>query len=245
MAGKNIVITSGTSGIGSCIVKKILAETEVDHLFINYGHNDEAAEQLRSQLPCTLGDRLHFIKADMSGTSGLEHFVTEIKKHVDQIDWLVCNTGIGTYKKFDEYTVELWESIMTTNVTIPVFLVKELKDMFRENGKIVFMSSYAGVVPYSSSLVYGTSKAAVCFLAKALMKEFDTRRVCVNAIAPGFIETNWQNGRSDESRERINAKVACHRFGKPEEVAKICYDILTNDYINGAVIEVTGGYGYF
>lgn len=245
MEKKNIVITSGTSGIGASIVKKIVSEMPINHLFVNYGHNDAAAECLKQELPEELWERIHFIKADMSNEDGLKCLCNEIRKHTDNIDWLICNTGIGTYAKFDDYTIEQWNHIMNTNVTIPVFLVKELKKMFNVNGKIIFMSSYSGIVPYSSSVVYGASKAAVCFLAKTLMKEFDDKRVCVNAIAPGFIETKWQNGRSDESRSRINAKVACHRFGKPEEVAKICYDVLTNDYINGAVIEITGGYGYF
>lgn len=245
MAGKTVVITSGTSGIGACIVKKIFSEAEVEQMFINYGHDDAAAERLKAELPESVRERVHLVKADMSTEEGLAYLIGEIQARAQQIDWLICNTGIGTYKKFEEYTIEMWNHILTTNVTIPVFLIKGLKKLFRKGGKIVFMSSYAGIVPYSSSLVYGTSKAAVCFIAKALLKEFDGQNVAVNAIAPGFIETRWQDGRSDESRERINAKVASHRFGKPEEVAKLCYDILTNDYINGTVIEITGGYGYF
>lgn len=242
---KVIVITSGTSGIGRCIIKKIVKETQIEKIFINYGHNDNSVEELKMELPKEILKRLYFIKADMSNEQGLNTFLAEIKKNTERIDWLICNTGIGTYQKFSEYTIELWNYIMNTNVTIPTFLIKSLKDMFNENGKILFMSSYAGIMPYSSSVVYGVSKAAVCFLAKTLVKEFEDKKICINAIAPGFIETKWQTGRSDESRERINAKIACHRFGKPEEVGKLVYDVLTNDYINGTTIEITGGYNYF
>lgn len=243
--GKNIIITSGTAGIGKCIVEKIAAEADVDQLIINYGHNEAAALELKGALPKELQEKTHLVQADMSEASGLDTFVDYVKTHLSHIDWLICNTGIGTYMKFEEYTMDVWDKIMRTNVTIPVFLIQQLKGMFANGGKIIFMASYSGIVPYSSSVVYGTSKAAVCFLAKTLVKEFDDKNVCINAIAPGFIETRWQDGRSEESYQRINAKIAAHRFGKPEEVAKITYDVLTNDYINGTVIEVTGGYGYF
>lgn len=243
--GKVIVITSGTAGIGRAIVEKIAAEADIEKLFINYGHNRDNAEKLKQVLPEEVAARTYFIQSDMSCTEGLDNMVSAVKKETEYIDWLICNTGVGTYMPFDEYTVDVWNHVMTTNVTIPVFLVQKLKPMFRKNGKILFMASYSGVVPYSSSVVYGTSKAAVCFLAKTLMKEFDDKSVCINAVAPGFIETKWQDGRSQESYDRINAKVAMHRFGRPEEVAKISYDVLTNDYINGSVIDITGGYGYF
>ncbi|MBE5889746.1 MAG: SDR family oxidoreductase [Lachnospiraceae bacterium] len=243
--GKNIIITSGTAGIGKSIVEKIAKEADVAHLIINYGHNEEAAIALKESLPGELQAKTELVQADMSEEAGLLKLVDYVKEHFDHIDWLICNTGIGTYMKFDEYTMDVWDKIIRTNVTIPVFLIQKLKNLFAEGGKIIFMASYSGIVPYSSSVVYGTSKAAVCFLAKTLVKEFDGKQVCINAIAPGFIETRWQDGRSEESYQRINAKIAAHRFGKPEEVAKITYDVLTNDYINGTVIEVTGGYGYF
>ena len=72
------------------------------------------------------------------------------------------------------------------------------------------------------------------------MKYFDDKHVCINAVAPGFIETPWQKDRTDESRQRINAKIAAHRFGTPQEVAAMAISILKNNYVNGTVVEVTG-----
>lgn len=242
---KNILVTSGTSGIGAAIAQKIASDIEVANLFVNYGHNDEKAKEFYNDLPKEIRPKVHLVKADMSCEEGLNSLVDYVKSKVDSLDWLICNTGIGDYRPFDEYTMESWNKVITTNLTIPTFLVQKIKPMINNGGKIIFMASYSGIVPYSSSVVYGASKAAICFMAKTLMKEFDQKNVCVNAIAPGFIETEWQRGRSDESRERINRKIACHRFGTPQEVAKICVDVLTNDYINGAVIDITGGYNYF
>ena len=240
------VLTSGTSGIGRAIAEKIISEAaKGDKLIINYGHNDKAAEEMKKNFPEDKRDIVDFIKADMSDYDEMLKLAETIKDNYDHIDWLVLNTGISTYLPFDEYTYELWDKIMRTNVNIPALFVKELKPMMAENGNILFMGSHAGQVPYSSSIVYGVSKAAVMFLARDLVKVFDEQRVSVNAIAPGFIETRWQDNRSDESRDRINRKIAAHRFGTPEEVAELCYTVLSNDYLNGSIYDVHGGYDYF
>lgn len=244
---KTTVLTAGTSGIGKSIAQTILANSTDDNdlLIVNYGHNDEAAKKMSEELDETSRKKIRFIKADMSSYDGMLGFVAEVLKLTDKIDWLILNTGIGTYAPFDEYTFELWTKVMDTNVNIPAFLVKELKSHFNKGGKIVFMGSHSGNVSYSSSIVYGVSKAAVHFMAKSLQKVFDGQDVSINAIAPGFIETPWQKDRTQESYDRINKKIALHRFGESAEVAKLCYDVLTNDYINGAVIDIHGGYNYF
>lgn len=239
------LITSGTSGIGKAIVKKIVTEAAADDLVIvNYGHNDEAARQLDEELS-DRACRLVLIKADMSDYDEMLVFAQKVREETDHIDWCVMNTGIGTYLPFEEYTIDVWRNVMDTNVTIPAFLVKELKPLFAEDSNLVFMGSHAGQAPYSSSVVYSVSKAAVMFLAKSLVKVLNDKRVAVNSIAPGFIETRWQNGRSDESYERINRKIGAHRFGTPEEVASLCYEILNNDYLSGSCYDVHGGYDYF
>ena len=244
--GKSVLLTGGTSGIGKAIVKKILAESKdsEDKIFVVYGHSDEAAEALRKEV----GDdsaKLSFIKADLSDYSGIEVVRQAVKKEAESLDWIVLNTGVGTYKKFDEYTPELWEQVMRTNVSVPAFIVKEMKEMINENGAILFMGSHAGQATYSSSLAYSVSKSAVLFMAKSMVKLFDDKGIRVNAIAPGFIETRWQDGRTDESRERINKKIAAHRFGTPGEVADLCYHVLTNEYLNGSIYDVHGGYDFF
>lgn len=244
---KNIVITSGTSGIGKGIVERLFqtCNDQIDHLYVNYGHNDQAAKELLESLAPEDAVRVSLIKSDMSNEDGLNNFVQQLLSLTDHVDWLILNTGIGTYLPFDEYTFDVWNHVLTTNLTVPAFLVQKLKPYMNENGKILFMGSHAGNIPFSTSLIYGVSKAAVHFLARSLVKYFDDKRICVNALAPGFTETPWHVNRTDESRNRINAKVAAHRFGKVEEIADMAISILKNDYVNGTVVEVTGGYDYF
>jgi 3-oxoacyl-[acyl-carrier protein] reductase len=241
-----MVLTSGTSGIGKSIALKLLAESNDvnDKLIINYFEADQKEEML-SELSEEDKAKVSFIYADMSNYEGMESFVSEVLNISNTIDWLICNTAIGTYKKFEEYDYELFDKIIRTNLSVPTFMIQKLKPHFNKGGKIILMGSLAGKLPYSSSLVYSVSKAGVHHLAKCLMKEFDGQSVSINAIAPSFVQTPWQNGRSQESYDRINKKINLHRFAQSDEIAKLVYDTLTNDFINGTLLEITGGYDYF
>lgn len=243
---KIMVLTSGTSGIGKSIALKLLKESHDDNdkLIINYFEEDQMVE-MSAELSETDRNKVSFVYADLSTYEGLEGFVSDILAISDKIDWLICNTGIGTYKKFDEYDYELFDRILRTNLSIPTFMIQKLKPHFNQYGKIILMGSLAGKLPYSSSLVYSVSKAGVHHLAQCLMKEFDGTYVSINAIAPSFVQTPWQKGRSEESYERINKKINLHRFAESDEIAKLVYDTLTNDFINGTLLEITGGYDYF
>ena len=243
---KVTVITGGTSGIGNGIAKKILENAEEsDRLYISYGHNQERAERFWESLSPADQEKVILIQADMSSYEEMMKFACRIKEEAGHVDWLINNVGISTYAKYEDYTFEEWSRIVNTNLSVPVFLVKELRPVMKEGGSILFTGSYAGQQAYSSSLVYGVTKAAVHFLTKSLVKEFEPKKIRVNAIAPGFIETSWHKNRTPESYERINRKVALHRFGTVEEVADMAYAVLSNGYMNGSIVDIHGGYDYF
>lgn len=244
--GKVTVITGGTSGIGRGIAEKILAESAAeDRVFVTYGHNEDKAQAFLENLPLEKRSQVILMKADMSSYEDMMDFVVELKGQADHIDWLVSNAGVSTYAKYEDYTFEEWTRIVNTNLSVPVFMVKELRPMMSEGGSILFTGSYAGQQTYSSSLVYGVTKAAIHFLAKSLVKEFEPKGITVNAIAPGFIETPWHSARTQESYDRINKKIALHRFGTVEEVADMAFAVLGNGYMNGSVVDIHGGYDFF
>lgn len=244
--GKVTVITGGTSGIGRGIAEKILAESAAeDRVFVTYGHNEDKAQAFLENLPLEKRSQVILMKADMSSYEDMMDFVAELKDQADHIDWLVSNAGVSTYAKYEDYTFEEWTRIVNTNLSVPVFMVKELWPMMSEGGSILFTGSYAGQQAYSSSLVYGVTKAAIHFLAKSLVKEFEPKGITVNAIAPGFIETPWHSARTQESYDRINKKIALHRFGTVEEVADMAFAVLGNGYMNGSVVDIHGGYDFF
>ena len=244
--GKVTVITGGTSGIGRGIAEKILAESAAeDRVFVTYGHNEDKAQAFLENLPLEKRSQVILMKADMSSYEDMMDFVAELKDQADHIDWLVSNAGVSTYAKYEDYTFEEWTRIVNTNLSVPVFMVKELRPMMSEGGSILFTGSYAGQQAYSSSLVYGVTKAAIHFLAKSLVKEFEPKGITVYAIAPGFIETPWHSARTQESYDRINKKIALHRFGTVEEVADMAFAVLGNGYMNGSVVDIHGGYDFF
>lgn len=240
------MVTGGTSGIGRGIVEKLLEHSEAgDRIFVNYAHNEKRAEEFVKNLPAEHREKIILVKADMSSYEAMLSFVEEIKEKAGYVDWLVSNAGISTYAKYEDYTFDEWTKIVNTNLSVPVFLVKELRPVMNEGGSVLFMGSYAGQQAYSSSLVYGVTKAAVHFLTKSLVKEFEPKAITVNAIAPGFIQTPWHESRTQESYDRINKKIALHRFGEIKNVADMAYSILTNGYMNGSIVDIHGGYDYY
>lgn len=240
------VVTGGTSGIGRGIVEKLLENSqEGDLIFATYAHHAKKANEFWDSLKPEDQEKLIILKADMSSYEEMMAFVTEVKEKAGHVDWLVNNAGISTYDKFQDYTFEEWNNIVNTNLSIPVFMVKELMPVMTEGGSVLFMGSYAGRQAYSSSVVYGVTKAAIHFLTKSLVKEFEPKGITVNAIAPGFIQTPWHENRTPESYERINRKIALHRFGEIKDVADMAYSILTNRYMNGSIVDIHGGYDYF
>lgn len=240
------VITGGTSGIGRGITEKLLEHSgEGDLFFVSYGHDEERAQRFLQELSPEKRAKTVLLKADMSSYEEMMGFVREIRARAGRADYVVSNVGVSTYAGFEDYTFEEWTRIVNTNLSVPVFLVKELRPLMAEGGSILFTGSYAGQQAYSSSLVYGVTKAAVHFLTKSLVKEFEPRGVRVNAIAPGFIETEWHRNRTPESYARINKKIALHRFGEVSEVADMAYAVLTNKYMNGSIVDIHGGYDFY
>ena len=173
---KVTVITGGTSGIGRGIVEKILANSaEDDLIFATYAHNAYKANEFWDSLKPEDQEKLIILKADMSSYDDMMNFVGEVKEKAGHIDWLISNAGISTYDKFQDYTFEEWNKIVNTNLSVPVFMVKEFMPVMTEGGRVLFMGSYAGQQAYSSSLVYGVTKAAIHFLTKSLVKEFEPK----------------------------------------------------------------------
>ena len=242
--GKITVITGGTSGIGRGIAEKILAESaKEDRIFVTYGHDEKKAAVFRDSLPEEKKSQVILMKADMSSYDEMMAFVEELKKRADHIDWLVSNAGISTYAKYEDYSFEEWTRIVNTNLSVPVFMVKELRPMMVEGGSVLFTGSYAGQQAYSSSLVYGVTKAAIHFLTKSLVKEFEPKGITVNAIAPGFIATDMTDAMTEEAKEKIAESIPFKRIGQPEEIAEMALFLASDksDYITGQVFAVDGG----
>ena len=243
---KVTIITGGTSGIGRGIAEKILENSASDDiLYVSYGHNTEQAEEFLHAQTEENQKKIRLLQADMSSYDEMMKFVSRIKEEASRVDWLVNNVGISTYAKYEDYTFDEWTKIVNTNLSVPVFLVKELRPIMSEGGSILFTGSYAGQQAYSSSLVYGVTKSAIHFLTKSLVKELEPKQIRVNAIAPGFIETSWHKNRTRKVMNVLTVRLRFTALERSPEVADITYEVLKNGYMNGSVVDIHGGYDYF
>jgi 3-oxoacyl-[acyl-carrier protein] reductase len=236
---KYALITSSTSGIGKAIGKLLL--TNGYYVFFNYSKNEENRYKLEQEISEFKG-QYSIIKADLSDYNSIYVLFNEINKITNILDCIVLNTAITNRKSFEDISFNEWNIVMDTNLNIPFFIVQKFSKMIKNDGRIIFIGALMGIVPHAISIPYSVSKAGLHMLAKSLVKVFKDRNITVNVIAPGFINTNWQLSKSTEHRKRIEDKIALKRFGCPEEVAKVCLNIIDNDYINGAVINIDGGY---
>lgn len=239
---KTAIITASTKGIGKSIALKLLSKG--CFVIMNYSNDDKIANKLDIELTKKHPDQYKIIKADLSTYVGMEIFVQECLATRKIINYLVLNTGITVRENFEDLSLDTWSKVMDTNLNIPFFTVQKFSKYIDDKGSIVFIGSILGEVPHSVSIPYGVSKAGIHFLAKSLVKEFAEQKITVNAICPGFVDTTWQIAKSPQIRKSIEEKTALGRFAKPEEIADLCYSVLTNNFINGSIINIDGGYSY-
>ena len=236
---KYAVVTGGTKGIGLGIVKVLLERGF--HVFTNYARDKESAERVGQELE-QWKDRLSIVQADQSDKESFARFVQFVKSRAESISCIVCNAGMTIRKPNMEITDEQWEQVMQVAVNSHFYLIRDCYEMIEPDSRIIFMGSMMGVLPHGTSLPYGVSKAAVHALAKNLVKEFEGTGTTVNAIAPGFVETEWQKNKPQNIRENIYCKTAIKRFAAVDEIANAVAFCLDNQFVNGSVIEVSGGY---
>ena len=240
---KTAVITGSIKGIGKSIGLNLLEKG--NFVIFNYANDDAVANELQKDLKEKGFVDFIIIKGDLSSVNGAQDFFEKCLNVTKDFDYIVLNAGCTDRTRFGEIEEKQWEKVMNTNLTVPFFLVQKFSPYINnETGRIIFIGSKMGVSPHAMSIAYGVSKAGVHFLAKSLVKEFAERKITVNAIAPGFICTPWQKGKTVEQRARIEAKTALNRFGLPEEIAEVVNMIIENQYINGTVLEIDGGYDF-
>lgn len=240
---KVALITGSTKGIGLAIAQQLLAQK--CRVILNYANDDHEAARVGELLASSFGqESFAILKADLSTYSGLCSFVDEVGVLTQSLDYLILNAAITDKTPFNKMEYGNWQKVMNTNLSIPFFLIQKMAPQIQKNGRIIFIGAILGKFPHATSISYGISKAAVHFMAQSLVKEFAFDNITVNVVAPGFVDTPWQKNKSMEHRQSIESKIALHRFATSEEVAQMVLSVIKNDYINGAVIPLDGGYCY-
>lgn len=235
---KNAIVTGATRGIGLATAEMLLKEGY--HVTVTYAYDEESVEPARKRLSA-VNDHFEIMWVDQTSKSEMREFA-QLMKSRGTVDCLVCNAGMTLRSPLSEIKDEDWERVMLMNVNSNVYLIRDLLDAIPPGSRIVFTGSLMGILPHSVSLSYGVTKAAVLALAKNLVKTFEGTNTTVNAIAPGFVETEWQKNKPLEIRNNIYNKTAIKRFADPKEIADAVRFCINNAFVNGSVIEVSGGY---
>jgi 3-oxoacyl-[acyl-carrier protein] reductase len=236
------IVTGGTKGIGKEICRKLL---EQGFSVIAVDNNEDvSALSTKQEFDSEFQNLFYIIKCDLSDTNNITKLFSEISIISQSIDVLILNAGITVRKGIENITLEEWESVMAVNVTTPLFLIQRFLPLLNNGSNIIFTGSSMAIFPHSISLAYGVTKSAVHALVKNLVKFLSPLGIRVNCVSPGFVDTEWQIEKPVKVRENIMNKISLKRFAEPEEIASVFMFIIDNQYINGEIISIDGGYSY-
>lgn len=237
---RNAVVTGGTKGIGLAIVKMLLREGYF--VTLTYASDAKSAEECRRELQL-ISPNFEVVCCNQADKAAMRALAAQLRQK-GHIDCIVANAGSTLRCQFQEIKDEDWERIMQINVNSNLYLIRDIFDVIPTNSRIVFIGSMMGIHPHGTSLAYGVTKSALHALALNLVKCFEDSGTTVNAIAPGFVETEWQAEKPQHIRQNIYAKSAIKRFATPDEVADAVRFCINNAFVNGSIIEINGGYSF-
>ncbi len=241
---KKVLITGGSRGIGAGLVRAVLQEGAEVAFF--YQRSVEAAERLCAEMADRYPDqRCLAMQCDVAETRGMQEAIKSVTLELGRIDVLVNNAGVSRDAMLARMTREQWDEVITTNLGSMFSVTQPLALQFvkQRSGSIINMTSAAGVYGSSGQTNYAASKAGIIGFTKALSKELADSGVRVNAVAPGFIETEMMSVMPEDRLKRMRLRIPAGRLGTTEDVAHVvCF--LGSDrsaYITGQVIQVDGG----
>lgn len=244
MADKKIALVTGASrGIGKAIAVE-LAKSNFN-VVVNY-YNDEkeavnAVEELKK-----LGSSSIAIKADVASFDECAAMIGTVKKKFGCLDVLVNNAGALSDKTLKNMEKEQWDIVLKTNLDGTFNATKNALEIMRDNGRIINISSIAGILGNFGQTNYAASKAGIIGFTKSLAKELGKRRITVNAVAPGFVETQMTKNIPFLRKKMIMAMIPLGRAGLPEDIANVVAFLASGkaSYITGEVIRVDGGLSF-
>ncbi len=239
---RTIVVTGGSRGIGRAICASFARPDNL--VYFNYSSSIQAAAETE-EIVRNAGGFAVGVCADISSEKAVGDFFQKVLSETGRIDVLVNNAGITRDGLLVRMKPSDWDEVMNVNLK-GLFLCTKIasKTMIRQHyGRIINISSIVGVTGNPGQSSYSASKAGIIGFTKAIAKELASRNITVNALAPGYIETEMTDSLSDKVKETMMQQIPMGRFGKPEDVTAMVVFLASeaSAYITGQVIHISGG----
>lgn len=242
LAGRVALVTGGSRGIGRAICEA-LADAGAA-VAINYQGSERGAREVAREI-AEAGGVADIFQADVSQREEVQRMKKQVLARFGRVDLLVNNAGITRDRTFVRMDEEAWAAVLSVNLNGVFYCTKAFLDgmLERRYGRIVHISSIVGQTGNYGQANYAAAKAALLGLTKTLAKELATKGITVNAVAPGFIETEMVAAVPEETRGKIVKQIPMGRLGTAQEVAKGVVFLLSDDasYITGQTLNVNGG----
>lgn len=242
LSNKVAIITGGSRGIGKAIVHEFSKEGA--NVAFNYLKSENKAKKLKKDIELS-GREALIVKGDVNDFEAMKKLTSEVKEKFGKIDIIVNNAGMLRDKALMFMEKEDWESVISTNLTGTFNLTRAaIVTLLKEKGgNIINITSIAGLTGMPRQTNYSASKAGIIGFTKALAKEVGPYNIRVNAIAPGFTETDMVKDMKKEYKEEIMKRIPMGRFGRVEEIAKLAVFLASDEskYITGEIISIDGG----
>lgn len=242
LKGKTTLVTGASRGIGSRIASRLAAQGA--SVIINFNGSGDRAKEVKKEIE-SFGGTASVCQWDVSDYEACEACMKEIVKEYGRLDILVNNAGITRDGLLMKMSEEDFDKVLEINLKGAFNTIRfASRQMLRQkSGRIINISSVVGVAGNAGQANYAAAKAGIIGLTKAAAKELASRGITVNAVAPGFIETDMTAGLSDKVKEAAAGQIPLGTFGKPEDVAAAVAFLASEDagYITGQVLHVDGG----
>ena len=236
-----VVVTGASRGLGRAIAEEVARGGA--KVVVNYSRSQEPAEELVNEISENGGEAIA-VQADVSDAEQAQKLIDQAIEEYGRIDVLVNNAGINIDRTLKKLSVDDWDKVIQVDLNSAFYTVHAVLPHMTEQGggKIINMSSFVGEAGNIGQANYSAAKAGLLGFTKTAAKELARNGITVNAICPGFIETDMVASIPEDARDKLLKTVPLGRFGQPEEIARaVCYLVEDGDYITGQSLDINGG----